>query len=76
MSIRREGDTIELKAQVKVLKAFAIEDQVYYVIRPINMYSESLWIISEDNRPFEVTTEILERASIAVAHIIDEETDS
>ncbi len=74
--IRKENDIIELKASVKVLKAFAIEDQVYYVIRPINMYSESLWIISEDNRPFEVTTEILERASVAVAGILEEEADS
>ena len=71
--IRLEGDVIELKASVK---AFAIQDQVYYVIKPLNMYSESLWIISENNHPFEITTEILERASVAVAHIIDEETDS
>ena len=74
--IRKEGDTIELKAEVKVLKAFAIQDSVYYVIKPINMYSESLWIISEDNKPFEITTEILEKASLAVAHLIDEEADN
>lgn len=74
--IRREGDVIELKAQVKVLKAFAIEDQVYYVIKPLDMYSESLWIISENNQPFKVTSEILEKASLAVANMIDEEADS
>lgn len=74
--IRKEGDTIELKAEVKVLKAFAIEDQIYYVVKPINMYSETLWIIAGDGSPLNITTEILEKASLAVAHILDEETDN
>lgn len=74
--IRKEGDIIELKAAVKVLKAFALEDQIYYVVKPMNMFSESLWIIAGDGSPLKITTEILEKASLAVAHILDDESDS
>ena len=59
-----------------MLKAFAIEDQIYYVVRPVNTYSESLWIIAGDGSPLKITTEIFEKASLAVAHIIDEEADN
>lgn len=62
MPICEVGETITLPVQVEILKAFAHEDRVYYIARPIKSLASTIWVVSVDGEPLEVSQEILEKA--------------
>lgn len=62
MPICVEGETVTIPVQVIVLKAFAHEDRVYYIAKPVRSLSSSVWILSTDGEPLEPDAELLARA--------------
>lgn len=62
MPICEVGETITLPIEVEILKAFAHEDRVYYIARPIKSLASTIWIVSVDGEPLAVSQDILEKA--------------
>lgn len=62
MPICEVGETITIPIQVEILKAFAHEDRVYYIARPVKSLASTIWIVSVDGEPLAVSPEILDKA--------------
>lgn len=63
------GETVTIPVQVQVLKAFAYEDRVYYIAKPLKSLANSLWVLSTDGEPLEVSEELLARAYQVIGRI-------
>lgn len=63
MPICTVGETITIPVQMSILKAFAHDDRVYYIARPLkSISSNSVWILSIDGEPLEVDADLLQKA--------------
>ena len=70
MPICSVGQTVTLSVQVEILKAFAHEDRVYYIARPLKSLANTIWIVSTDGEPLEVSREILAKAYRTLGRMI------
>ena len=65
--IFKTGQVIPVELEVKILAPFAHEDRIYYLVKPLKSYTDSVWIISSDGMPLgNLTSELLFKANRAI----------
>ena len=69
MPICTAGETLTLPVQVQILKAFAFQERVYYIARPLKSLANTLWVLSIDGEPLEVSGDLLSRAYEVIGRI-------
>jgi hypothetical protein len=69
----KTGEIIEVPTKIKILKPFALDGEVYYIGKPLNSGSQSIWILASNLGTLNVTEELLEKAYIALDGISEED---
>jgi len=67
--ILKTGQIIPVEISVKVLAPFAYNDRIYYLVKPLQSYSDTVWIISADGEALAISNELLLKASCALDRV-------
>ena len=65
--ILKVGDVISMEVDVKVISTFAHEDRIFYIVKPLKSYTDSIWLITADGESIgNLNPELISKASKAL----------
>lgn len=63
------GETLSIPVEVEILKAFAYQDRVYYIAKPLKSLASAVWILSTDGEPLDVSEELVFKAYSVIGNL-------